>query len=510
MAELELETIERAVRWCAEAGRQTTAEEVRAALATLGWDQLLAVRALLADPPPARPLGPQALADLGRGVQADVAAEREREQRYPHAVAGPPAPPVLARSEASVPAPRARSSQRARRAQVVVRKAAVASRPATPPLARRPPLIEELLLPAGRGELERLLRKHGGRRPLLVAAIGATHRRADGLAIGDADLDAVLEHHGLDRSFLRRERDELRHAVRAAGAVLARAAAALGHDLASLGAAISRLGLDAEVKRLREDRRADLRARATLSERALLLVGSADLLADLELLEAFELDLKERLPGHLRALSGTGEALELGMARTLAIPGSAIGPLLQRLGIDLRAPVPSPPGALKPAPPPRPRSPERAPSRAAGGRPPVRRPSGDRRAEPRPHRDRPATAPRPGARPPSARGSGSRPSASQPAGAGPSTGRSFDRRPPGDRRAGSRPSVDRKPGSRFADGRSPGNRPSGGRPSGSRPSADRTPPRRPSDGRPPRRRPGGGPSSGPRRPGQPRGRRPPR
>ena len=91
MAELELETIERAVRWCAEAGRQTTPGEVRAALGSLGWDQLLAARALLADPPPARPLGPHALADLARGVPADLAAEREREARYPRPDETPPA-----------------------------------------------------------------------------------------------------------------------------------------------------------------------------------------------------------------------------------------------------------------------------------------------------------------------------------------------------------------------------------------------------------------------------------
>src|SRR5512133_1522174 len=82
MAELDAEMLERVARWCAEAGRQAGAAEIRAALGSLGWDELLAVRALLADPPPARPLGPYALADLARGAPADVAAEREREGRY--------------------------------------------------------------------------------------------------------------------------------------------------------------------------------------------------------------------------------------------------------------------------------------------------------------------------------------------------------------------------------------------------------------------------------------------
>src|SRR5512136_1681503 len=83
MTDLDPELLGRAVRWCAEAGRTATPAALRRALAPLGWDELLVVRALLADPPPARPLGPFALADLARGAPADVAAERERGGRYP-------------------------------------------------------------------------------------------------------------------------------------------------------------------------------------------------------------------------------------------------------------------------------------------------------------------------------------------------------------------------------------------------------------------------------------------
>ena len=83
MAEIDAELVERVTRWCAEAGRQTGRAEIHGALEPLSWDELLALRALLADPPPARPLGPYALADLARGAPADVAAEREREQLVP-------------------------------------------------------------------------------------------------------------------------------------------------------------------------------------------------------------------------------------------------------------------------------------------------------------------------------------------------------------------------------------------------------------------------------------------
>jgi hypothetical protein len=461
MAELEAETIERAVRWCAEAGRQTTPGEVRMALQGLGWDQLLALRALLADPPPARPLGPQALADLARGVPADVAAEREREQRYPRPVAEPAAPPPPTPAAVRDATPRAGTARRSRRGQPVVRKARTdAPRPAPEPPRR--PLFEELLLPAGRGVLERLFRTHGGRRPRLVAAIAATYRRADGEPLGDADLDAALEHHGLARAFARRERDELLHAVRAAGGVLGQAAAALGHGPASLAASIGRLGLDADVRRLREARRRDLRSRATLSERALLLVGSADKLADLDLLGEFERDLAERLPEHLRALSTTGEPLELGLARTLSLPGAAVRELLARLGVELRAPPPSGP------------PPATAPSR------------GSPRSPPR----IPGPGPRPGAparRPPAARPPGARPAPARPSGTPSSVGH-----PPGARFSKGRPSGARPSAGRPPTGRTPAGRPPAGRPSPSRPPTTGRPlTRRPSGPRPPASRPPG-------------------
>jgi hypothetical protein len=470
MAELDLETIERAVRWCAEAGRQTTPGELRLALGTLGWDQLLTVRALLADPPPARPLGPHALADLARGVPADVAADRERAERYPRpgaAPSGPLHPPAPAGPPTAIAAVK-KGRKGSRRAQVVVRKASAAptASASQPP---RLPLFEELLLPAGRGALERLLRRHGGRRPMLVAAIAATHRRADGGPVGDADLDAALEHHGLDRAFLRRERDELSHAVRAAGAVLTQAAAALGHDLASLGAAVARLGLEDDVRRLRDARRRDLRARATLAERALLLVGSADKLADLELVAEFERDLKERLPEHLRALSTTGEPLELGLARTLALPVTTVRPLLVQLGVELKVPEARPRAASTPA-----------------------------TAAPRVPASPPRAAPRPATAGASPRSTTPRPTGGRPTGGRPTGGRPTGGRPTGGRPTGGRPTGGRPTGGRPTGGRPTGGRPTGGRPTGGRPTGSRPSPRKP-----------GSRSSGPGRPSTGGGRRGP-
>src|SRR5512138_1606779 len=119
MAELDAETLERVARWCAEAGRQTGASEIRAALGSLGWDELLALRALLADPPPARPLGPYALADLARGAPADVAAEREREGRYRREPVPEDAAPAAGERKRAP-----RGSKKTRRpAEIVVRRA---------------------------------------------------------------------------------------------------------------------------------------------------------------------------------------------------------------------------------------------------------------------------------------------------------------------------------------------------------------------------------------------------
>jgi hypothetical protein len=299
---------------------------------------------------------------------------------------------------------------------VVVRKAATLHAAPPPRPQPRPPLLEELLLPAGRATLTQLFRVHGGRRPRLVAAIAASHRRADGAPIGDADLDAVLEHHGLERTYTRRERDELLHAVRAAGGLLARAAAALGHQPEALAEAITRLGLDAEVRRLREARRRELRTRATLSERAQLLVGSTDALADLGLLEEFERDLTLRLPEHLRALSTTGEPLELGLARTLGLPGATVAALMARLQVDLRAPAIRPQAAAGAA------------AVAATSRTPRRPDAGSAGGTLKKSQSRP--------RPSGSRPSGSRPPGSRPPGS----------RPPGSRPPGARPGPPRRPG----------------------------------------------------------------
>jgi len=348
MADLDPELLERVAQWCAEAGRQVAIAGIRRALAPLSWDELLAVRALLADPPPTRPLGPYALADLARGSPADVAAERERGGRYPStyddgaAAVEPPAVAVPAG-----PAPRRRVNAKKGRG-IVIRRARDVAPPSSPPPAPAVPALDELLLPEGRAVLERLLRRHGARRPALLAALAASWTKPDGGAPGDADLARLLDHHGLARAFERRERDELLHALRAAGGVRTAAAQRLGIDAAALEAALGRLGATADAERIRDERRAELRARATLSERVGLIFVEAARLEDLGLLAEFEDDLRQRLPEHVRALRSGGTALVVALTRSLTLTPDDARSLVERFGLDRAAPAGTREGATTP------------------------------------------------------------------------------------------------------------------------------------------------------------------
>jgi Bacterial regulatory protein, Fis family len=472
MADVDPELLKRTARWCAEAGRQAGVDEIRRALASLSWDELLAARALLADPPPARPLGPFALADLARGAPPDLAAEREREGRY-GSQAAEPAPAAPPEPEPPAPSRPRRSTRRAAKGRGVVIRRARDVIP-TPAAAPRPaPPVDELLRPEGRTVLERLVRTHGARRPALVAALAAGWRRDGGAAPGDEDLSRLLDHHGLTRAFERRERDDILHALRAAGGARAAAASRLGLEPAGLDAALARLGASTDAERVREQRRADLRTRATLSERVRLVLVDEPRLRDLGVLAEFEQDLRARLPEHVRALRVLREPLAAALGRSLSVTTAEARTLALRFGLDL---------GTRAAPPvrPRPNGPGDAPRTAPGTRPA----RGDRpdRAAGKPPRTSPA-----GARP-DRRGDRPGPPAGKPPRTSPA-GTRPDRR--GDRleRAAGKPTRTAQAGAR-PDRR--GDR--SGRP------AEKAPRTAPAGARPDRRRPGGrGPA--------PRGRR---
>ncbi|MFO0580968.1 MAG: Fis family transcriptional regulator [Anaeromyxobacter sp.] len=441
MADLDPELVERVARWCAEAGRHAGAAEIRAALGGLSWDALLHARALLADPPPARPLGPFALADLARGTPPDVAAEREREGRYLSEEAEA-ARDAGRTAGAGAPAPEAPSTRKVTRtkkrgpaAQVVVRRAADRT---PPPEASAPalPLLADLFEPPGRAVVERLVRRHGGRRPHLLAALAAGWRSPEG--VGDRELDALLDHHGLANAYAHRERDELLHALRAAGGSLAGAAERVGTTRDGLVAAVARLDARAEVERVREERRDELRRRSTLTDRVAALLGDAARVEDLGLSAELEADLRARLPEHARALRAAGEPVADGLARTLSLGPAQAAALAARFGLEGGGAG----GGF-------------APPRRGGARPTGRPMRSDRPARP----DRPG---RPGRSPPSGprRPGGGRPPPARTGGPAPRPG--GGRSGPGKPGAGPRAAAPRGPGPR-GPGR-PGPRPGGKRP----------------------------------------------
>ncbi len=357
MADLDPEIVERAVRWCAESGRPVGAEVVRAVLAPLGWDELLAVKATLADPPPRAGLSPADLVALSRGGDppqarsAGVAAAgaSRRTPRGSRTVARAPAGPRIRRARDRVE-PRA-------------------------PSASALPQLDDLYRESGRAILGRLLRRHGANRAATLAALAA------GWVVGEAapspaDLDRLLEHHGLARGFAERERALLLHALRKHGGVIARVARDLGTDAATVRGALDRLSLGGPAESIREARRRAIERKGTLAERARLIDEDEEALADLGILARVEQDLRRRLPEQLRALAVGGRrpnAADLG--RSLSLSRGAVDRLVARFGLPLR-----------PAPP------ERE-GRASSG---VRRgPPGAGRGPGPARRPRPASAPRP-------------------------------------------------------------------------------------------------------------------
>jgi len=327
MPELDPEILARALRWCAAAGSPPGPDAVRRALEPLTWDELLAVKATLAAPPPSAGLG---LAEL-------VALAREADLPAPHRGRGPvPAPP---------PPPRPRSrGTRARRPPPGPRIRRARDRQVPEAEAPAPrPLIDELYREEGRAVLERLVRRLGAVRPAVAAAVGESWRRPDGAPVGDGDLERLLLHHGLARAFGERERALLLHTLRKLGGVMPAAAREIGTSVPELGSAIDRVGIRADVDALRETRRREFRRRATLAQRARMFAADEEALADLGLLAEVEADLRRRLPEHVRALRASGQRppLAAALGDSLSLTAAAVARLAERFALEVPPPRPA-------------------------------------------------------------------------------------------------------------------------------------------------------------------------
>jgi hypothetical protein len=334
---LDDDLLSRAAWWCAASGDPTPERVLRAALEPLSWDELLLVKAVLADPPPPGARGPTGLLGLARvGPMPSGAAA-------PAIPAPAPPPPKSGAVSSAVPVPRPRAARArsARPAATGPRIRRIRDRaPGTAHVPASLPLLDDLFREEGRGVLERTLRRRGASRPLLAGALAEGWRRGDGSAPGPEDVDRLLAHHGLARAFQERERALLLHTLRRHAGVRPLVATALGYDLAGLDAAVQRLGLRPSVESLRAQARRDLQRRATLAERARLVTSRAETLADLGILEDVDEDLRRRLPEHVRALRAAGSPLPLGLAlaRSLSIRRDDAEALAARMGIPLDAP----------------------------------------------------------------------------------------------------------------------------------------------------------------------------
>jgi hypothetical protein len=161
------------------------------------------------------------------------------------------------------------------------------------------------LNPDGRRVLERLVTGHGADREAILGELRSGWSGEGETPIGESQLQALLDHHGLAPTFARRERERLRQRELVGQQTRARVAAgALGP--------------------------------ATLAQRARQLLAEEGQLAELGVLDPVIADLKARLPDHLTALrSSRPRSLREALAQSLSIPPAALERLLARLQIDL-------------------------------------------------------------------------------------------------------------------------------------------------------------------------------
>jgi hypothetical protein len=240
----------------------------------------------------------------------------------------------------------------------------------TPPAPAALPPLDALYRESGRAILERIVRRKGAARPAVLAELAAGWSAGTG-APGPADIDRLLEHHGLARAFEERERALVLHTYRKHGGVGVRVARELGLPTGELAAALSRLGLERPVEAIRDARRRALDRKATLSERARLVDEEEETLADLGLLPRVEEDLRRRLPEQLRALAVGGRSPSAAdVGRSLSLGRAAVERLVVRFALPLRpSPAERDEGRPSPRGPPRgrPRGPSRGPARRRPG-----------------------------------------------------------------------------------------------------------------------------------------------
>lgn len=362
--------------FCRRAKAPASPALVREALALLADDDDARVRALADGEPDARPLGPFAVIDLLAGTDAKIAAERQEEGYYERerkkAASRPapaPATPVASfespppRPRASAPPPAPAKPKRTR-AETVAQKIApkkrkagetpATSRPAAPlpgtaflPKRNLPAprgrfttvdptraTFEALFRPSGKETVATLVEQVPHRIALLRALEqGYTGRRGEALTVGD--VEDLLEAHELFAAVQEKERAGALAAILEQKGSIGRAAKDFGMSGEELELLVEALGLDREVREIRERFIKEALAPSNLALRLELLFRTRyleDLRIERKFTQALEKELRALVDEVRDAATSVPTLVDL-LSRQHALHPESLRRALEKLGL---------------------------------------------------------------------------------------------------------------------------------------------------------------------------------
>lgn len=378
--------------FCRRAKAPAPAALVREALALLAEEDDFRVRAITDVEPQAQPLGPFAVVDLVRGTAPAVAAQRQQTGYYEMvrtmvaerasaagvaSAAAPPAPErvvpfpaVQARRAAPAQpaepggAPR-RGRKKAATGPTVAeriaprRRAAGEERPAPAPAAAQLPgtaFLPRRNLPAPRGRFTRidpsrasihlLLRPDGrevvsalvdqvAHRVALLRSLAQGYQGRGGAELSAADVDALLDKHGLRAGLEAKEREAILGALTFERGAYGRAAQALGMRPKELEGLVKQLRLVREAQEIRDRASREIFGAGNLPLR-LSLVFKTRYLEDLDIERKFRARLTDELSSLVdearTEVSSIPALVEL-LARRHALDPDALRRALDALGL---------------------------------------------------------------------------------------------------------------------------------------------------------------------------------
>lgn len=357
--------------YCRRAKAPASPALVRDALSLLPASEDARVRALADGEPTARPLGPFAVVDLLSGTDVAVAAERQQAgyydtgrrlgaapvERLPEPEAEAPLPTPAPSAPAAKKPPRTRRKTLKEKIAPVKRKAGeraaeakpAAALPGTAFLPRRNlpaprgrfttidpsrASLESLFRPAGHGTLAALVEQVPHRVALLRALEqGYVGRR--GAPLDVADVEDLLEHHGLFDAVQKKERDVVLAAVLEEKGSLGRAARAVDMKVEELELLIDALRLRREVKEIRERFVKEALAPSNLALRLELLFRTRyleDLRIDRKFPTGLEQQLRELVDEVRDAATSVPTLVDL-LSRQHALDPESLRRALEKLGL---------------------------------------------------------------------------------------------------------------------------------------------------------------------------------